>query len=285
MRELTIKREKSMIAWAAKDKVYIEDPIQGDLQIGGVACRKLGELKNGEEKTFQIDSHAVRIYVISDKLTKSYSNDFFPVPAGDEPVRLTGQHKYDLSAGHPFRFEGLTDPAALANRKKGGKKGTLVLFAAVIIGLIIGFGSVMLEDAFVSPKDFTVHNMTITLTNAFHEEEYDALNRCYASNDVAVLTLEEPFSLVDGIESYSLEQYGKLVIQANRLTDTQLKTENGVTYFTYTSNTSGTAYYYFATVHKGTNGFWLIQFVVEQDQAEQYQDDFFQWAASVRFGS
>lgn len=285
MRELTIKREKSMIAWAAKDKVYIEDPIQGDLQIGGVSCRKLGELKNGEEKTFQIDSHAVRIYVISDKLSRSYANDFFPVPAGDAPVHLTGKHKYDLSSGHAFRFDGVTDAEALANRKKGGKKGTLVMIAAVIIGLVIGFGSVMLEDAFVSPKDFTVHNMTITLTNAFHEEEYDAFDRCYASNDVAVLTLEEPFSLVDGFESYSLEQYGKLVIQANHLTDTQLKTENGVTYFTYTSDASGTAYYYFATVHKGTNGFWLIQFAVEQDQAEQYQDDFFQWAASVRFGS
>lgn len=284
MRELTVKREKSMIAWAAKDKVYIEDPVQGDLQIGGVSCRKLGELKNGEEKTFRIDSHAVRIYVISDKLSRSYANDFFPVPAGDDPVRLTGKHKYDLSSGHAFRFDGVTDAEALANRKKGGKKGTLVLIAAVIIGLVIGFGSVLLEDAFVSPQDFTVHDMTITLDDSFQEEEYDALTRCFASGNVAVLTLEEPFSLAEGLEDYSLEQYGDLVIQSNNMADAQLKTENGVTYFTYTSDVSGTAYYYFATVHKGNDGFWLIQFATEEAQAEKYREDFFRWAASVRFG-
>lgn len=284
MRALTIKREKSMIAWAAKDQVYIEDPIQGDLEIGGVACRKLGDLKNGEEKTFHIDSHAVRIYVISDKLSRSYANDFFPVPAGDEPVHLTGKHKYDLSSGHAFRFDGVTDAEVLANRKKGGKKGTLVMIAAVIIGLVIGFGSVMLEDAFVSPKEFTVDNVTITLTSDFTEEEFEGFDQCFDSSNVAVFMLKDEFSLAAELKDYTLAQYGDLVIQGNEL-DTELKTENGITYFSYTGEgDSGTPYRYFATLHKGPDAFWMIQFAVEEADLEEYRDDIFQWAASVSFG-
>ena len=56
MRNLTIKRAKSVVACLAKVKVYIEDSFADDLEINGVRCRKLGDLKNGEEKTIPADS-------------------------------------------------------------------------------------------------------------------------------------------------------------------------------------------------------------------------------------
>lgn len=52
MRNLTIKRAKSFVGCLAKMKIYIEDPAAGDTEIGGVSCRRLGELKNGEERPF-----------------------------------------------------------------------------------------------------------------------------------------------------------------------------------------------------------------------------------------
>lgn len=285
MRTLTIKREKSVVACTAKMKVYIEDPIQSDLQIGGVPCRKLGDLKNGEEKTFQIGSNAAKVFVIADMLSKEYSNDYYPLPYGDEPVRLTGKNHYDLRAGHPFRFDGVTDESALANRKKGNKTGTLVLIAAVIVGILLGVGRVLLRAEPTDPKDFTVDNMTITLTEAFDEEEYGDFDQCYESRDVAVFVLKEPFSLMDGLKDYTLTQYGNLVVQGNDLDKDALKTENGITYFSYTAegSNSDTTYYYFAAVYKGPDAFWLIQFAVDQNKIADYQDEFFQWAASVTF--
>ena len=50
MRNLTIVRRKSFVACLAKMKVYIEDPASNELVINKIPCRKLGELKNGEEK-------------------------------------------------------------------------------------------------------------------------------------------------------------------------------------------------------------------------------------------
>lgn len=53
MRLLTMKRAKRYVACLVKMKVFIEDPT-GDTMINGTPCRKLGELKNGEEKAFEI---------------------------------------------------------------------------------------------------------------------------------------------------------------------------------------------------------------------------------------
>ena len=73
MRDLTIKRHKSFVGCLAKFKVYIEDPASRELTIAGVPCRKLGELKNGQEQTFQIGTEETRLFVISDKFSKDYS--------------------------------------------------------------------------------------------------------------------------------------------------------------------------------------------------------------------
>ena len=139
MRNLTIHREKSFVACLAKDKVYIEDPYAGDTVIGGVPCRKLGDLKNGETKTFVVGDEAARVYVISDKLSKDFCNDFFILPAGDFPIILNGKHAYNPVSGNAFRFHDNLNPEAVANRKRGGRIGVVVLIAAVIIGFVIGF--------------------------------------------------------------------------------------------------------------------------------------------------
>ena len=60
MRNLTIKRNKTFVACLAKMKVYIEDASANDLTINGIPCRKLGDLKNGEEKNFSIGENAAK---------------------------------------------------------------------------------------------------------------------------------------------------------------------------------------------------------------------------------
>ena len=54
MRNLTIKREKSFVGSLVKMKIYIEDLTSNEININNTPCRKIGELKNGEERTLNL---------------------------------------------------------------------------------------------------------------------------------------------------------------------------------------------------------------------------------------
>lgn len=138
MRYLTITRKRRFVACLMKMKVYIEDPQSHELIINGFPCRKLGTLKNGRTATFPIGDQAARVFVIADKLSKGFCSDWYPLPAGTENVTLSGKNCFHPGAGNPFRFDGVTDPEVLANRKKGNGKGILFLIICCIIGAMIG---------------------------------------------------------------------------------------------------------------------------------------------------
>ena len=139
MRKLTITRNKTFVASLVKMKVYIEDREANDLVINDVPCRKLGELKNGEQKTFEISNDEAKVFVIADKLSKNFCNEFYRLPEGEEDVELTGKNKYNPANGNAFRFDGVTDEEVLANRKSGNSKGIIVLIVSVVIGAVVGY--------------------------------------------------------------------------------------------------------------------------------------------------
>ena len=108
MRNLTIHRTKSFVACLATMKVYIEDPNVCDLVINGLPCRKLGTLKNGETKTFEIEDNFAKLFVIIDRFSKGYCNEFYNIPAGTEDIELSGKNEFNLTTGNAFRFDGVT---------------------------------------------------------------------------------------------------------------------------------------------------------------------------------
>ena len=280
MRNLTITRTKSFVACLGKMKVYIEDPMGGDTVISGVNCRKLGDLKNGETVTFPIGEEAARVYVIADQMSKNYSNDYYPLEAGTEDVVLTGKNHFNPGAGNPFRFDGVTDETVLANRKKGGRMGIVILILAAIFGAIMGRSCARV----VQPQDFTVDNMTITLSSEFRAADYEGFTQCYESRNMGVSVLKESFSQYPILEDYTLEEYGDAVMWANGLTDSSLTPYADFMYFTYTStDDAGNTFGYLATVHKGSDGFWLIQFSTLEEKYPDYESQFLEWAETVRF--
>lgn len=284
MRNLTITRIKSAVACTAAMKVYIEDPDSQELVINGVSCRKLGNLKSGETVTFPISERAAKVFVIADKASRNYSNDYYPIPAGTEDVTIAGKNKYNPFIGNPFRFEGVTDPEVLANRKKGSGKATVIMVLALILGFGIGFAKNFLLTDTVDPQTFTVAGMTITLTDQFEERNYAGYTQCYESGSVAVMTLKEEFSLMEGLADYTLEEYGRLVLASNGMDEAMLKQEAGIWYFDYvTQGGDSRDYYYCATLHKGTDGFWLIQFATPASNESKLHDQFLAWAADVTF--
>ena len=282
MRELTIRREKRFTACLVKMKVYLEDPVQGELEINGVRCRKLGELKNGEEKTFSVGEEAARVYVIADKLSKSFCNEFYLLPEGQEPVRLTGRNRYNPAAGNAFRFDNNDSSLVQQARKRSTRVGIIVLVLCVLLGFCAGFfGPRLMRNA---PKSFTKDGFTIVLDGHFLEAEFPNYDFSYDSEKAAVFGLKEEKDLFAGaFEALSLTEYAALVIDNNGL-DAEIETENGLTGFVYDATIEdGRRYRYYSYVFKTEEAFWLVQFAVEAEQAQERESDVEKWAKSIVF--
>jgi len=287
MRNLTIKRIKSFVASLSKMKVYIEDPTSGETAINNVACRKIGTLKNGEEKTFQIGEQAAKVFVIADGLSKGYCNEFYQLPEGNEDIILTGKNRYNPANGNAFRFDNNENAEVLANRKKGTRIGILVLLAAIIVGavggVLISFGT--FSEEYSEPKNFSVDGMSITLTDEFKESDVDGYAVVYESQKAAVFVLKEKIPAGEGFEDYTLEQYAALVISTNNYGNPEIKTVDGLTFFEYTFKDGDHTYVYISYAYKSSDSFWLVQFVVRDNAAEKFAPKIAEWAKSVEFSN
>lgn len=287
MRSLTIKREKTFVASLMKVKVYIADPFSNELLINNTPCRQIGTLKNGEEKTFTIDENATKVFVIGDKLSKDYCNDFYNIPAGTEDIFLSGKNKYNPANGNAFRFNGMPNEEMAENRKKGTKKGLIVLLISIIVGVIIGFsisGS-LFSGSKIVPKEFSSNGMTITLTNRFVETQMEGYTVCYDSKIAAVFLIKDDFSLMEGLENYTLEQYAEVVLGNSGLnSDIELQSEQGVMYVenVRTNPQTNDTYYFFTTLHKTSDAFWIVEFATPDNNIQQYHQTFLEWAKTFK---
>ena len=285
MRNLTIKRQKSFVASLMKVQVYIEDYTCQDTIIKDVPCRKLGTLKNNEEKTFAIGDNEAKVFVIGDKLSKGFCNDFYTIPAGVEDVYLTGKNRYNPLNGNAFLFDGVTDEEALKNRKKSKKIGLIVLIVAAIIGFVFGFLKGYSEDN-AQPEAFVLDEMSITLTDQFEKVTTPDSDFALESNDVMVFVVKEEFSLLEDFGDLTLEEYGELVIENNGLSEvSELNKDDGLVSFDYIyeDETTGLDIYYLSYVYKSEEAFWVVQFSVYDNESYDYLDNIYEWAASVEF--
>jgi len=136
------------------------------------------------------------------------------------------------------------------------------------------------------PKEFSKDGMTITLTNSFWEKAMDGYTICYDSRKDAVFVLKEAFSLFDGAENLTLDQYAEMVRKNNESrSPSEIKKEEGLTIMEYTflNESNGTKYAYMTTMFKTSDAFWLIQFTCAESDYETHRASFIEWAKSVKF--
>lgn len=292
MRNIIIKRKKEFSGSFINLKVYIEDYQASEITINGVPCRKIGELRNGEERAFTVGDNPAKIFVIQNKLTKNYINDFFQLPPGNQNIFLTGGNILNPLIGYRFGFDIISSEEVLINRKKNNKRFAAVFISAfavlMVFGFFSGFAAAYLEDDYSenTSKIFTAEDMQITLTEKFSEIEFEGYTSCYDSNDIAVFTLKEDFSLFEGGgENYSLEDYAELVKINNGLTDDSLGTIDGLPYIEYEAQNpdNNITYYYVTFMYKTDNAFWIVCFTTEVSNSEKYIPQFIDWAKSVTF--
>ena len=281
MRHLTIKRQKAFAASLMKVKVYVNDPNICDLTINGLPCRKLGELKNGEEKTFVIGNEQTKIFVIGDTLSKGFCNEFCTIPAGEEDVFLSGRNHVNPANGNAFLFDGVDDPEVLKNRKKGKKTGLIILIIAAIVGFAIGF--VFAFGNVEKPQEYKIDDISITLTNKFFEIEDDNFEAVYGMGDYTVMVEKIDFNYVAGGKDLSCEEIGKLSILGNGYdSETKVEKDGGLVFYKYTATVDKTEYTYFVYLYKGDDAFWSIQFALPSDKAEENRAKISEWAKSVK---
>lgn len=287
MRNLTIKRTKRFVGCLGTMKVYIEDPQANDMTINGVTCRMLGMLKNGEAKTFPVSEEAAKVFVIAGKLSKGFCNEYYPLPEGTEDMVLTGRNCFNPAAGNAFRFDAVTDPAVLANRKKTTRKGFIVLIVAAIVGAVVGFvvGGQMVKNMLTpkcEPKEYTVSDLRITLTDEFKDLSVEGYTGGFQTRNVAILILQENRTMLEAAGVKTLTQYANLVQQVNKH-NAPIQEEEYFLYYEYDFHNSETNedFHYFVMMYKNPVDFYIVQFAVRQDETENYREQVMEWARSV----
>jgi len=293
MRRLWIKRRKAMAAAMAAMKVYIEDPEQGDTTISGTLCRKLGVLKNGRKVHFTIDEEARKVFVIAGKRSRKLCSEYVQLPEGRDDVFLSGRNVLDPFGGNPFVFDEAEGDAVVVRQKRKNHAGAILLTIAILLGIGGGiFAGVKLSSRLLDPQEtpaapkvFGSEGMEITLTEDFAPVEAAGFTAGYGSGEAAVYVLREDFGAFEGFGDLSVAGYGLMVLENNGLADTaQLKEEGDSASFEYvfTQQGTGASYYYYCTVKKGSDAFWLIQFAIPAQAQERYADVIPQWAQSVQ---
>lgn len=280
MRKLTIKRHKSFVGCAMAMKVYIEDPMVNELMISGVPCRKLGTLKNGETAEFMIENSAARVFVIADTLSKELCNESYSIAEGEEDVYLSGKNHYNPGAGNPFWFDGVTDPVVLASRKKKGNIGVWVIVGAVIVGVVIGLMSSLPDIGTLKDKSVEFEELNMTLTGDFKKFPNENFDFCYANDSYSVFGFSETF---EGAETYSTNDYVDALISANDLTDSTVKTKDGLVYTEYDASGDDGEYHYWAFVFKNGADFWVVTVVSDKDAASEAEPVAINIAKTVTF--
>ena len=134
-------------------------------------------------------------------------------------------------------------------------------------------------------KKFSKAGVTITLTDKFIEKELVSQTAYFESTQMVVTLLKEEFTLLAGLENWTLKKYAETTISGNGLTAEVVETEKSYVYFEYEKTVSGNDYKYLATCHKADDAFWLIQFGCFSKNYDKLQEDMFKYADSVTFGA
>lgn len=283
MRNLTITRNKSFVGCAMKDQVYIQDEQAPEITIEGVPCRKLGDIKNGERKTFQIGDEKQRVFLIVDKLSKEYCNASATIPEGQEDVELSGKHHF-IFGSNPFRFDGVQlSEEQLAKQRKNNRKGTVIMVASAIVGVTIGLflpGGFLNPDT-AEPKTFAKDDFRITLDDTFQETQLEGYFSFYESKSIIVFTLREDAEIFGDI---TLEEYGELVLEANNRTDATMNQSGKFIWFEYTDTPEEQEIYYISACYQSEDAYWIVSFATPATNRDNYKETLLQWAASVEVG-
>lgn len=289
MRKLTIIRHRAWPSSIVPVKIYVEDAT-GKTKINGVNCRKLGSVKNGKEATFEIPTDAVKIFAIQFLLEKNICCDFYELEAGEEDVVLHGAVNSDPLSGNPFRFHSNNSASAKAMRSKNRKKCTLLYAVFFIVAFGLGVvGGLMSSGVISVPKTIRFDELSIKVNTEFSEAgDMEAFGMMlYDTEDVGLVITKD--SSLSGVNFYaaSLPMYADAIestLGPELGININFNFKDGLCVGRYTQRSQyGENVVTYCFLYKSDEAFWILEFAVMADQEEEYKDDIYEWAQSVKF--
>ena len=107
----------------------------------------------------------------------------------------------------------------------------------------------------------------------------------YVYSDVYVWAIKDAFSGLDGSVNWELDYYANTIHMVNEQNSPKpLYKENGLTLMEYTvfNESKNKTFTYLTSMYKGSDAFWMVQFVCEDKNFEEYKPSFIEWAESVK---
>ena len=99
----------------------------------------------------------------------------------------------------------------------------------------------------------------------------------FVTDFCGVVVLREEFTLEEGLAERSLEKYITNVIANNGYTDIAPQNKDGLWFYERTSDSSYAQSY----CYKGSDSFWIVQFLCSPSDVQILEDVFYLWAQSV----
>ena len=134
------------------------------------------------------------------------------------------------------------------------------------------------EDSIGQAKKFEKDGFSILLTDKFTEEQSQrGFDAYFVADFCGVVVLKEEFTLEEGLAEKSVEEYTISVIANNGYTDINPQTKDGLCFYERTSDSSYARSY----CYKGSDAFWIVQFLCNPSDSKTFEDIFYLWAQSV----
>lgn len=164
-------------------------------------------------------------------------------------------------------------------KKTGFLAILLILVTCLLCGCFSGIMFVPDTDSIGQPKQFEKDGLEITLTDKFKEEQsQQGFDAYYVTSFCGVVVLKEEFTLEEDLADRPIEEYIKNVIANNGHTDIAPQNKDGLWYYERTSDSSYAQSY----CYKGTDAFFIVQFICAPSDEQALKDTFYLWAQSVQ---
>lgn len=281
MRRIYLTRERSFVGCLAKQQVYIEDHARGEVELDGIPCRRIAELANGETVDFAISEESRTVFVIATANTRKYCGEKYLIAAGDTDVELVGKNVYNPGLGNPFRFHGVTDEDALADRRRENKKGIMLTAAAVLVGLVFGL-AVSGDKLFLKDKSFISDSFEIVLNTNF-SDSYENGVYYFGSKDCSVAVYEYGYSDHVTLEEKSVSEFLEVLKENGSLASgAELSNESGVDFIEIEAESvSGELRSYLTVPLKGEQSFFIFEFGCKTKDYPKLRASFIEWASTI----
>ena len=133
------------------------------------------------------------------------------------------------------------------------------------------------------PKNFTVGDLTVTLTKAFKESRMNEFDVYITSDTVSFTAKRETLDSLEhaGYEINSLNDYAMEILESNKLDKSALKQRNSYMYFKSEGTKAGAKYTYVHCLFKGSSAYWICEFVCKSSNYSKLEDSILGWADTI----